>query len=177
MIESLILLAAIILAARFEINARKWGAPAAPSLPWHRTIIVDALRKNQPTNGPMNIGELGSGWGGLVAALSRGFPNAKIIGYEGYGLAATISRIRFMFHKNVTVKQADFFKTDLSGHNVVVCYLLRAQLAQLAPKLFAELPVGSIIITASFPLEGYKEIDHIVIKRLVDLHVFVYQKD
>ena len=74
-------------------------------------------------NGP--IYELGSGWGNVLIALAKQFPNRQIVGYEISFLPWLISKllIKILGLKNVHVYRKNFLNADLSEASVIVCYL------------------------------------------------------
>lgn len=181
-ISACLILIAVLFTLSFEYAGRKWGIPAIPTLPWQRRVMIDALKKYMS---PRHSGEdekvptiieLGCGWGGLIAGLTRAYPNSRVIGYEGYPPAGFISRLRFRRVKSIKILQQDFFRSDLSGADVIVCYLSHDLMKRLQGKFDSELKPGALVISNAFPLPDWTPIDHIITRKIVPLHVWVYRK-
>jgi hypothetical protein len=104
------------------------------------------------------IVDLGSGWGGLCAALSRSFPDSTVIGYENSWVPWLFSAAMRAFPKreNLRFTCADFFKTPLNAADVVVCYLYPGGMMKLKPKFERELKPGAIIISNTFAIPEWK---------------------
>ncbi len=104
------------------------------------------------------IFELGAGWGGLALALARHCPNAKVVAVEASLIPALFCRLRFRFSgcDNVSLKRENFFETQLTGAQVVVCYLFRGAMKKLEPKFEHELPAGGRVISFTFALPSRK---------------------
>ena len=56
----------------------------------------------------------------------------------------------------VTFVEGDVLRADVQGATVVMMYLLPRLVAQLVPKLRAELPVGARIVSHDYPLEPWR---------------------
>ena len=98
----------------------KTGISPMPSSLAARKAI---LTLSHDLNGP--IYELGSGWGGLAAALSRAHPQRHVIGIELSWLPwlyATAIR-KLVGPNNLEFKRGDFLNVDLSSAATIVCYL------------------------------------------------------
>ncbi len=171
----LIILATIIFALWVEWSTRRVGIGPIPMAPHQRAVLIKALQTHRPARDDITILELGSGWGGTVAALSRALPYAHIIGYELFLPAWGVARLRFLGTKNIAVHRADFFIRPLPATDIVVCYLSFALTARLGPKLLADLPPGTIIISASFPIPDWQAIDTIPIPGPIQAPIYVYR--
>jgi methylase of polypeptide subunit release factors len=68
--------------------------------------------------------ELGSGWGSLVIALARAFPDAQIRGIETSPLPYWVARFRTRNMPNVFLQRGNFHECDLQDAHAVTCYLM-----------------------------------------------------
>ena len=128
----------------------------APTLSYVRKRALKLIPENFKKDGQYEIFDLGSGWGGILISLSKLFPNSTIIGYELSPLPYFISKLRVFFRKrNINVYREDFFKKDISDADIIFCYLSPYHMELLKEK-FSELPNGSVIISCSFPILGWK---------------------
>jgi len=128
----------------------------APTLSYVRSKALKLIPHNFHPDGQYSILDLGSGWGGILIALSKIFPNSKITGYELSPWPYLISRMRiFSSRKNVNVFRENFFDKDISSADIIFCYLSPYHMDKLKEK-FAGLPEGKCIISCSFPILGWK---------------------
>ncbi|MBU0708591.1 SAM-dependent methyltransferase [Patescibacteria group bacterium] len=101
--------------------------------------------------------DLGCGDGRLLITAVKNFGVQKALGYEispwPYLKAKMSTR---KFKHNITILNKDLFKSDLKNATVVVLYLTKNLLEKLKPKLKQELPPGARIITARYPIPGWK---------------------
>ena len=96
--------------------------------------------------------DLGCGDGRVIVTAAREF-GARAVGIE-------LDPLRFLFCRariglmglkgRVSVRLGDFFKQDLSGADVVTCYLLQETNKELAAKLRTELRPGTRIVSNTF---------------------------
>lgn len=146
--------------------------PPAPTLPWVRKRILQAL-KTHLKKPDAQIFELGSGWGGLSIMIARTFPQAKIQGFE-------LSPFPFWFsklcaHKNVRFTRGDIFDQDLRGADAVVYYLSPVVADRLSAKFREELKPGTIIISNAFELPGFKSVEILETNIGVKIRIYVYK--
>jgi hypothetical protein len=101
--------------------------------------------------------ELGAGWGGLATALARRYPAHRVVGYELSPAPWLWSRLwrHLSGPANLSLRRADFLGADLSCAGLVVCYLCPAGMTRLRPKLEAELPPGSSLVSHFFAMPGW----------------------
>jgi hypothetical protein len=128
----------------------------APTLSYVRRKALKLIPPNFKREGQYNILDLGSGWGGILIALSKLFPQSKITGYELSPFPYIISSLRIYFNKkNIDILREDFFDKDISSADIIFCYLSPYHMEKLKEK-FATLPEGKCIISCSFPIKGWK---------------------
>ncbi len=94
--------------------------------------------------------ELGSGWGSLVVALARAFPEADIRGIEISPLPYWVSRMRTRNMPNVSLRRGNFYDSDLSDAQAVTCYLMIKPMPKLASFLDRTLMPGTPVVSLSF---------------------------
>ena len=96
--------------------------------------------------------DLGSGWGTLVVALSRKYPQRQIIGYELSWFPWLVSLIRKYILRldNLTLYREDFLKAKLPDSSVLLCYLFPKGMLYIEEKLKRELSKDIIIISNKY---------------------------
>jgi hypothetical protein len=107
---------------------------------------------NDTGTGP--VYDLGSGWGGLVIPLSKKYPDRKIVGYEVSfvpWLVSVLFRSVFRLH-NLEIYRKNFLQADLSGAEVLICYLHTEGMSEVAKKLTAERSADGFLISNNFGL-------------------------
>ena len=98
--------------------------------------------------------ELGSGWGMLVSALARAFPQARINGIEISPIPYWIARLRPRHLPNVRLQRGNFFDCDLRDADAVACYLMIKPMPKLAALLDTMLPPGTPVVSLAFGFRG-----------------------
>jgi hypothetical protein len=98
--------------------------------------------------------ELGSGWGSLVIALARAFPDARIRGIEISPLPYWVSRLRTRNLPNVHLHRGSFYDCDLTDARAVTCYLMTRPMPRLAAFLDNQLAAGTPVVSLSFWFRG-----------------------
>ncbi|MGC6419349.1 MAG: hypothetical protein ACON3Z_19660 [Bradymonadia bacterium] len=133
------------------------------------------LTLSHDLNGP--IYELGSGWGGLAAALSRAHPQQQVIGIELSWLpwlySTTIHKL--VGPKNLEFKRGDFLNVDLSPAAAVVCYLHPKGMDNLAKKLTADAVTDVTIISNTFRLPGHEPVASMTMTDLYQTRIYRYE--
>ncbi len=146
-----------------------------PVLPWVRRKALSLLSKcDQPTS-ILKIADLGCGWGGMIGQLQKKYPTAKITGYEISPCPYYFSKFRFgLSGDQIAIKRNDFFKEGLSDYDVVFCYLSPSHMEKLKPILL-KLKKGSLVVSCSFPIQGWEPIAATTVWSLVKVPVCVYR--
>lgn len=108
--------------------------------------------------------DLGCGDGRVLRCIRRRF-DITAIGYEWNLLAFLNARLRCLGRRGIKVRLRDFRKADLSGADVVFCYLFPDVLPELSTKLARELRPGAVVVSANFAIpqwlpEKVLRIDH-----------------
>ncbi len=123
------------------------------------------------------IYELGSGWGHLLIALARQYPQRSIVGYELSFLPWLVSVVwvKVLGLHNVQVRRQNFLQADLSGACVVVCYLFSGGMAKLETKLTSEMNKLEYLISHHFALPSYKPSKTLRLDDLYQTPVYLYE--
>lgn len=107
--------------------------------------------------------DLGSGDGRILIKASKAGAG-KCIGIELNPLLVIYSKFKVLFSglKNIEIKKADIWKTDLSKANIITLYFVPIKMSRLIEKINKEMPSGSKIISYKYKLDDLeieKEID------------------
>ncbi len=132
----------------------------APFIPIPNKVIKDIVQALELQKTSIMY-DLGSGDGRVLLVCAE--QGGSYIGIEKSRLPYFISKIRVAFskHKNISVKRADMFKTDLKSATHVFSYLLPRMVERLEPKLLRELSPGTRFVTCDFKLKN-KQPDRII---------------
>lgn len=115
---------------------------------------VVALLKQAGISGRAVIYDLGSGWGSLVIALARAFPDADIRGIELSPLPFWISRLRTRAMPHVRLHRGNFHDADLADAQALTCYLMIKPMPKIAALLDHTLAPGTPVVSISFWFRG-----------------------
>src|SRR3984957_3679280 len=107
------------------------GVPPMPSTSREAADVISLLKQAGLPEQAI-VYELGCGWGSLVIALARAFPNARIRGIELSPLPYWVARFRTRKLPNVSVQRGNFFKFDLRDAQAVTSYLMIKPMPKLA---------------------------------------------
>lgn len=176
-IFSLIMLGAIVLVGLSLFFESKTDIASVPTLPWVQKKMIETLKKKFKDDESCEIAELGSGWGTLVFGLAKAFPNSSVYGYEMSPIAYHTSVLLNKFfgdEKRIQLFKDDFFEIDLSQMDVVIFYLSGRHALRLKDKLERELKPGTVVMSNSFPIPGWKPSAVAKTKVLMELSVYVY---
>src|SRR5580698_7264585 len=87
------------------------GVPPMPSTSGEAADVISLLKQAGLPDQAI-VYELGSGWGSLVIALARAFPDARIRGIELSPLPYCVARFRTRKMSNVFLQRGNFFTFD-----------------------------------------------------------------
>lgn len=116
--------------------------------------VVDAMLRLAGVHRGDRLVDLGAGDGRIAIAAARDY-GIPAVGIELDARKAAEARAnvrRAGLEHLVEIRQGDVLDADLSGATVVTLFLFPDINAQLAPKLRAELPAGSRIVSHRFGL-------------------------
>lgn len=123
--------------------------------------------------------DLGSGWGTLVIALARKYPEREIIGYELSFVPWLVSRLlKYSLNlKNLSLYRQDFLKANLAGAAVLLCYLYPGGMAALQEKLQQEEATDEmLVISNTFALPDLTPTKVIHLGDLYKTPIYIYQQ-
>ena len=120
-----------------------------PSSRAEAAAVVALLRQSGLADQAI-IYELGCGWGSLVIALARAFPQARIRGIEMSPLPYGIARLRTRKWTNVHIRRGNFYHCDLHDAHAVTCYLMIKPMKSLAVFLDRMLEPGTPVVSLAF---------------------------
>ena len=177
-IETVILLLCGICILLVIIPAVFYGNVPLPTSMAVQARMLDILPKPLPKKGEMKIYELGSGWGSLARALATQYPTYKVVGIEISIIPWTFSRIMLLLRpkKNLEFQLCNFFKTDISDCRLAVCYLAPSTMKRLYSKFYKELPLGSLILSNTFSLRGWRVMRSAIASDLYQSEIFLYER-
>jgi hypothetical protein len=162
--DLVILIIGLAVVGSLYIYGEKAGIMPIPTLPKVRGAMLSLVPSSAKS-----IAELGSGWGGLAAALQR--KGIRVTAFEISPLPRFMSRLR-----GVKAINADFMKADLSGFDTIICYLSPKHMTILKPKFEAELKPGTTIISNAFPIPDWTSQQMVTLKGFPDITVYAYMK-
>lgn len=154
-LSTLVLVAALCIALSLIGYQLRTGVPALSSSAAERADVVALLRQAGLGQGldikrRAVIYELGSGWGSLVIALAKAFPETEIRGVELSPFPYLISKLRCRRLGNVRLFRRSFFDCDLSDADAVTCYLMMKPMPKIAALLDRTLRPGTPVVSLSF---------------------------
>jgi hypothetical protein len=129
------------------------GVPPMPSTSSESADVIALLQQANLPNQAI-IYELGSGWGSLVIALARAFPNAAVHGIELSPLPYWVARFRTRNMPNVFLQRGNFFKFDLRDAQAVTCYQMIKTMPRLADLFDQTLKPGTPVVALTFWFRG-----------------------
>jgi Methyltransferase small domain len=150
------------------------GISPMPSSKRARAILLAAI----PQRFSGTIYELGSGWGTLAVPLAYHFPESKVIALESSPFPYYFSKARCFFYlpKNLHFQRINFFSTNLSDANLVVCYLYPGAMQLLKKKLENELRPGAIVVSNTFAIHGWYPEKIFEINDLYKTKIYFYMR-
>lgn len=130
----------------------------APPIPLPRDTIRKMLKLAHVTKRDM-VCDLGSGDGRALIITAKEF-SAKAVGIEKNRLLVLLSR--WIIRKNnlqdkIRIIHGDIFKENLRNADVVLMYLSHKLTQKLESKFKKELKRGTRIVSASHPINDWKE--------------------
>lgn len=98
--------------------------------------------------------DLGCGPAGMLLSMARQFPQAQFVGVETAPLSFALAWLRALGRSNCQIRYENLWRTDLSGFDVVYCFLSPAPMPELWAKACAQMPLGSLLISNTFEVPG-----------------------
>lgn len=146
--------------ALFVLLALVYGSHFRSQVPLFlsNTTTADTLLGLIPADKPLRFLDFGSGLGGVVLHVARHRPHSHCEGVEGAFLPAMAARLLALGQGNADLRWGDFWKTDLSGFDVVYAFLSPVPMPALWEKACREMRPGSLLISNSFTIPGVKPV-------------------
>ena len=126
------------------------GATFVPTSRKRISSFMDAV----PMETEHLLVDLGCGDGRVLRMAQKRY-GVRAVGYELNLLAYVKARLRCIGLKRVKIRRSNFWRIDLSGADVVFCYLFPDVMKALSEKLRSELKPGSIVVSCNFALPGF----------------------
>lgn len=126
------------------------GALYVPTSRKKIAAFIDAV----PMKSGQRLVDLGCGDGRVLRGARRRY-GVRTIGYEINPLAYLKARFFSFGCSNIKIKHQDFWEADLSGADVVFCYLYPDIMKRLTAKLNSGLKPGATIVSSNFPLPEF----------------------
>jgi len=98
--------------------------------------------------------DLGCGDGRVLREARRRY-GVRAVGYELNLLALAKAKLLCLGVAGVAVRPGNFWRADLSGADVVFCYLFPDVMGRLAEKAAREMRPGALLVSCNFPLPGW----------------------
>lgn len=139
----------------FAVHRKTGGAMFVPT----PKVMVRMLADSVDFSRFEDIRELGSGDGRFMAAVEKRY-GKKVRGYEVNPIAYLICRCRIvLFRLRSRVAYRSFWDVDLKGTDCTFCYLFPDIMPRLGEKLDHELEEGALVISANFPVPGWRPVE------------------
>lgn len=141
-----------------------------------RKAMLAALDNTVKSRDKGPIIDLGSGWGTLVIAIAKKYPQQQVVGYELSWLPWAFSVLwkHCLGIKNVTIYRKNFLNIDLNNASVLCCYLFSSAMRSIDTKLSSERNSPVFIISNTFSLPNLKPSHTIPLSDFHRSNIFVY---
>ena len=173
-IETILIACLLVAGISIVLATMKTGISPSPSSGRTVRAIVAAVEKTGA--GPMV--DLGSGWGTLVTALAKRYPDRQVIGYELSFVPWLFSSIRKSLSglDNLTFYRRDFLNADLPDASVLTCYLFPGGMVSLEEKLERDNIRDVLIVSSTFALPSSEPVKVIRVKDMYSTPVYLYRR-
>ena len=134
------------------------GVIGASWVPTRKRDLTRVIAASRGFRGKTII-DLGCGDGTVMRAFAAQYPSSRVIGYELSAPLWIVARFRNFFspfRTNCRVIFGNAYKVSLSEADLIYCFLLPHAMEKLKNKLLRELKPGTIMITYSFPVAGWR---------------------
>jgi hypothetical protein len=115
---------------------------------------VIALLREANLSGSAVIYDLGCGWGSLLIALNKAFPDAQVKGVEISPFPCFVAWIRTRHLRNVSIMRKNFYNCDVADADAVACYLMPGAMSRLSEFLDKTVYPGTAVVTVTFWFRG-----------------------
>lgn len=139
---------------------------------------LTATNKSAPAEGPVQIVELGCGWGTLLRPLARKLPECTITGYETSPIPYLFSKLstKILGFKNIEIIGQNFYKADITGADIIVCYLYPGGMGILKDKLTQSPPKPLFyLVSNTFQVYDWRPDSCTFVSDLFGSAIYVYK--
>lgn len=142
-----------------------------------RKAILDLIKDPIFENLQGDISELGSGFLTLALPIAKKFPENTVLAYETSTVPYWYSKllVSFLKQNNLKILKHDFFQSNLSESALIVCYLYPAAMEKLKIKFETELKKGTLVISNTFAIPGWKPIITVTVNDLYQTKIYLYK--
>lgn len=140
-----------------------------------RQRVWQAVQQQLPPRSGMRVLDLGSGLGGLVQHLAQARPDSHVSGIESAPLPCWLSKLRMWGRANAHIEWGDFWRTDLSGYDVVCAYLSPVPMPDLWQKVKREMRPGTLFISYRFTIPGVMPTHVVALNDLGQTELYVWR--
>lgn len=166
----------IILLFAFMFISILWYSYSYGITPTPTSLIVqEDLKKILPIL-PKDalIMDLGSGWGNSTIALHHFYPSNPMIGFEISPIPFLVAKL-FMNKSHIQYVRKDFFKVNLTGAQLIFCYLYPGAMHRLKEKFQLELKSGTYVVTHTFSIIGWSPIKIVYANDMYKTPIYLYR--
>jgi len=107
-----------------------------------------------PPDRQLKMLDLGSGFGGVLATVSKQRPECRLVGLEIAPLPAWIARLRHLGRPALKTRRRDFWRESLADYDLVYAYLSPEPMPGLWHKVRAEMRPGTLFVSNTFAVPG-----------------------
>lgn len=122
--------------------------------------------------------DLGCGDAKFLIAIEKA-TGAKTIGYEISPWAYFLAKLKIRLKKSkTTMLYKNFYKENLSGANVVFCYLIDSVMAKVGQQLKRQLKKGATVISYAFAIPDWVPVKKIILfpNKKNSSKIYIYQR-
>lgn len=150
------------------------GIGPTPTSPKAKAVIL----KHLPNKVCGDIIEAGSGWGTLVFALAKRYPENQVIGYENSPAPFLFSKLLQLIFgsSNLSICYGNFLKSDFSQAGLIFSYLYPNAMEKIERKWFSEASDECWLISNTFSLPNLHENSSYIVPDLYHSKIYVYNK-
>lgn len=172
-LEIIAVVGTLLVGASIVWSTSRVGISPTPSSGKAREAIIRLMADTG--TGP--VYDLGSGWGGLVIRLAKKYPDRKIVGYEVSFFPWLVSVFfkKILRLGNLEIYKNNFLKADLSGADVLVCFLHTDGMREIAEKLTAEEGFNGFLISNYFALPSFQPEESVQINDFFKSPIYRYR--
>lgn len=156
---SWLLLLGLLALMLFNWNSYWEQVPLYLTRPQVVTKVASFLKEQY--GGTFSFIDLGCGWGGVLTALAREFPEANFYGVETAPLNFIVGKIRSLFYSNLKIRFQSFWKTDLKHFDIIYAFLSPAPMPELGQKFIQEAKPGGALMSYQFAIPEWSEDERI----------------